>query len=149
MSIRSLLRRAESIDTAKAVVNAVAQTTPRIVELNRVQLFTGYIKSGEKLGEYNLGAYGYRNQFYAFEKYRRNPLPGLGNPDLKDTGSFYAGMYARLRGNILEFGSTDEKALKLQLKYPMILGLGPIAKSQYVPFLRKIFLNEIRRQLQL
>lgn len=67
----------------------------------------------------------YRSASYARLKNAMNPLPGLGNPDLKYTGSFYQGIYVNVSGGKITIGSHDDKAQMLEANYKNVFGLDP------------------------
>lgn len=128
------------------MIQSVSDTQENIVDLNKVQLFEGLNSRDEVIGEYLGGIYGYKNVDYAFEKYSKNPLPGLGNPDLFDTGSFFAGFTISISGKKMDIFSTDSKNDKLFQKYPAIFGLGPKAQTMYIGKFLQLALNERRIQ---
>jgi hypothetical protein len=116
-TVTDLMNALTSFDIKKEAIGVVERNKQHFVTLNQSQLLKGEKKDGTKLK-------GYKLKWYAELKNKINPLPGLGTPDLKLTGSFYKGMFASVDGdNINEF-STDEKAEALQNKYgPGIFGL--------------------------
>jgi hypothetical protein len=63
---------------------SVSQASPSFVEAQKDQLLQGSNSAGESFRRY-------RNPDYAKMKNLMNPLPGLGNPDLKLTGQFQRG----------------------------------------------------------
>lgn len=67
----------------------------------------------------------YRSASYAKLKNKMNPIPGLGNPDLKYTGSFYDGIFVTVANGIITIGSHDEKAQMLEANYKNVFGLDP------------------------
>lgn len=67
----------------------------------------------------------YRSASYARLKNTMNPLPGLGNPDLKYTGSFYHGIYVNVSDGKITVGSHDDKAQLLEANYKNVFGLDP------------------------
>lgn len=75
------------------------------------QLKLGIDSKGQKLKPK------YSRVRYARAKNSVNPLPGLGTPDLKLTGSFYSNFYLTAKNKEFELFSSDDKADKLQAKY--------------------------------
>lgn len=126
MTMQELLRRAEKLDTDKVINEAFDESTEDFAEKNREQLFTGQTKAGGKI------TYKYRNNKYARVKNQMNPIPGLGTPDLKVTGSFYRGIRADVSGDVIQVQSTDEKGKDLEAKYADIFGLGGEFKSSFL-----------------
>lgn len=108
-----LLEDLEFLNLDNIAIGIMEANDDVMVELNKDQLHQGLNSEGGLIGDYKA----YRNAVYAFEKYRMNPEPGLGNPDLNLSGDHYAAMYAKVRGNDYEQGSTDEKSRKLERKY--------------------------------
>lgn len=127
-TISALLQKVQQMDTEQIIIDAVTATEDQITVENKEQLFDGLDNDGNIIGDIKP----YASANYAFEKYQKNPIPGLGNPDLNDTGAFYAGMTIDISGSALKQYSTDSKNDELVAKYPGIYGLGPIAKKDYI-----------------
>lgn len=127
-TIANLLSKVQTLDTEQIIIDAVTATQDQITIENKEQLFDGLDNDGNIIGD----SKPYESANYAFEKYQKNPIPGLGNPDLNDTGAFYGGMTIDISGSTLKQYSTDSKNDELIAKYPGIYGLGPIAKKDYV-----------------
>lgn len=126
MTIRGLYNKVKKFDTQKAIDNAFESTVDELADQNKKQLFEGYDKTGEKIKRK------YRSNKYARVKNEMNPLPGLGTPDLKVTGSFYRGIRVDYSGGTLRTKSTDEKGDDLEAKYDNIYGLGGEFKKDFV-----------------
>lgn len=108
---------------------AIEETADDLQRINKEQLLAGYDKKGELIGSKKP----YQNPDYAFYKANKNPLPGLGNPDLFDTGAFYEGFETIVQGDSIIQDSTDEKAPELEAKYGEdIFGLGGKFKEEYL-----------------
>ncbi len=131
-SIRQLYHRASKLDIPLMIKNATLATQASLINLNKYQLFRGINNEGDIIGEIDGGLFGYKSSNYAFEKYKENPLPGLGNPDLFRTGAFYAGFKLVYRGDKYMITSSDSKTPKLYQNYPGIFGLGPVARKEYM-----------------
>ena len=58
-----------------------------------------------------------RNEAYANAKKSRGGRAPFGTPDLKDTGDFNSGQYAKKSGKMINFSSTDDKNSDLVAKY--------------------------------
>lgn len=127
-TIAGLYRRFQAFDGAKAAEAAMSATTVPLLAINKEQMKAGYNRFDEKIGD----SKPYKNADYAFEKYRLNPLPGLGNPDLDLTGSFQAEMAAIVANGTLSIKSADPKNDKLTSEYPDIFGLGGPFKVKYL-----------------
>lgn len=118
----------EQLNTDKIASDAVDQTKESLIALNKKQLLAGFDKEGNLIGDKKP----YQSKDYAFYKANINPLPGLGNPDLHDTGAFFAGFEVEVQDQDIIEDSTDEKSAELQEKYGEIFGLGGEYKEQYI-----------------
>lgn len=127
-TIANLMRKFQSLDIDEISREAVSETTEDLADQNRAQLHAGYNRDSQLIGDLKP----YASDTYAFYKANKNPLPGLGNPDLEDTGAFYAGIQVTVNGDIVNEDSTDEKSPELQEKYKDIFGLGGEFKTDYV-----------------
>jgi len=138
-----LQRSFEALDTEAIAEKAVEETKEDLLALNKKQLLAGYDKNGELIGDKKP----YANAHYAFFKANMNPLPGLGNPDLRLTGSFQDEFDIEISGERILQGSSDEKAGELEQKYgEEIYGLGGKFKVEYVDEnLRPAFQREITK----
>lgn len=122
---RSLYRKLQKLNTDQVIVESVQQTTGDFTEENKKQLFEGFNKVGGRLRRYG-------SHKYARVKNEMNPIPGLGNPDLKVTGAFYGGINTTVSGDIIKTISSDAKNDELTAKYKGIFGLGGPFKQEYV-----------------
>lgn len=127
-TIAALARRVNAFDAAKAAENAMTATAVAFVEENKLQMNAGYNRFDEKIGDNQP----YKSADYAFDKYKQNPLPGLGNPDLDLTGAFQGGLSVTISGGVVSEKSSDPKNDKLLGKYPDIMGLGGPFKAEYL-----------------
>jgi hypothetical protein len=127
-----LLENLDFLNVSNVVIGIMEANENVMAELNREQLREGLNSEGGLIGDYKA----YRNAVYAFEKYRMNPAPGLGNPDLNLTGDHYNAMYAKVQGRNYEQGSTDEKSRDLERKYndgkASIYGLNDESREELV-----------------
>lgn len=111
MTVRELYSKFKSFDTKTEGVRAIDVTKEAAVDFNREQLYFSSVRSD--------GSYlqGYKSEFYAEFKNRKNPSPGFGAPDLYDTGSFQNKMFAVIESDKLRFDSKDSKTSDLVEKY--------------------------------
>lgn len=131
--------RVELIDPVKVVRMCIEQTSPAIVVFNKEQLHDGITSADTTLKPYDakLRYYGteypfYRKQYYRVFKNEINPAPGLGNPDLYLTGSFYQGIGVVVTDTTYTVSSDSENAERLEIKYgSQIYGLTPQNKAAY------------------
>lgn len=126
MTIVSLSAKFQTLDTNKIIQESLVETIPQFEASQKDQLYAGKTKKGTKIRP------GYRNLKYAAAKAAMNPLPGFGTPDLKLTGSFYAGLDVEVGKDVFDIISKDEKGPMLENKYPDIFGLGTTYKSKYL-----------------
>lgn len=141
---RALYRRAQKVDIDSAIQDAFLQNKEYFEEQNRKQLTAGFDKQGARLRRY-------RSPKYARVKNAVNPLPGLGNPDLKVTGAFHRGIHiARFTPTALTLTSTNSKAENLLKSYPNVLGLGGTYKKDFINTrLRPAFIRNVRKPIGL
>jgi len=139
-TIANLKRRIETLDIDRVITSSFGNTIEQLADENAVQL-----SKGETSRDGNFRSY--RNPEYATMKNRMNPVPGFGNPDLKLTGSFYHGIYARVEGTKIVIDSTDPKTDDLKKKYgdKYIFGLNNKSRSEY---LREFLRPQVARQLE-
>lgn len=131
-TIGSMKRRFEKLDTDKIIDTVMQDSQEMIADKNAEQMHTGERKDGDTIRPE------YRSPAYAELKHGQNPLPGEGIPDLRLTGAFYAGIYVKVVGDKIIYGSTDEKADKLEKKYgKAIWGLN-------IPFKAEVMQEKIR-----
>lgn len=124
--LNSLIDKFKSLDTDKIIMDSFNDTHKSFEDRQRDQLSKGYTNDGKKISPK------YRSRKYAHAKNEMNPIPGLGTPDLRLTGAFYAGIDMDTGKNSLDIISKDEKGPELEHKYKNIFGLGGVHKSQYL-----------------
>lgn len=126
MTIAEANRRIERLNLKGELPNIIKATADTIIKYNHNQLYDFSIDSTS-----NPLAF-YRSIAYSLEKNTRNPKPGFGRPDLKDTGAFYNGWFVELQGDILKIYSRDSKTPELVGKYgDDIFGLTKENKTKY------------------
>ena len=91
--------------------NSIDDALPYLADLNIEQRAKGLNSDGQLITP------GLRNEAYANAKKSRGGRAPFGTPDLKDTGDFNSGQYAKKAGKMINFGSTDEKNSDLVAKY--------------------------------
>jgi hypothetical protein len=101
------LKSIKTEDIDKVILKVVDESKNQAIDLNTKQLFSGRDAKEQSLG-------GYRNQEYAAFKRSLNPA---GVVDLKLTGAFYDGFFAKTDKFPVTFSSTDEKTGELMQKY--------------------------------
>lgn len=137
-SFHALYEVLTSIDHKKIASESIEETSEQLSDANRKQLREGFDRTGKRLRKY-------RSPKYARAKYGMNPLPGLGNPDLKLTGKFHREIKTSVTGETIVTASTDGKALMLEKSYgPNIYGPGGNYKNEYInEDLRPVWQNKI------
>jgi len=130
----------------KEAIKVVVNHKQDIINLNQEQLLgTGTDKFGKQLKRY-------RSKSYAIRKNKRNPLPGLGVPDLYDTGASFEGMKIDIVDeNKYSITSTDSKTKDLEKKYGKdILGLSVESKTEMIKeFFQNDLVKNIKQSLKL
>lgn len=135
-----LQRSLKSVNIKETAISAMAATVDAYVELNRKQMQSGKGKNQ------NIGRY--RNPQYEQFKASLYPDAGLGNVDLRLTGSFQSKMKGEVAGDEIMVTSDDNKAAGLEEKYGgQIYGLNAGTQPTYNEehFLPE-FLNQIEKQ---
>lgn len=97
------------LDLNKVMVEAVKEHENTIVDLNKVQMRSGYDSEGEIKPKYRSN--------YLRKKQRLSTYKAGSGVDLYLTGLFQGQMAARFTGNDLEIYSSDSKAPDLLEKY--------------------------------
>lgn len=121
-----MLNSLQSIDINNIVEESIEETTDDLISENKKQLLAGFDSQGNRLQRY-------QSNKYARVKNEYNPLPGLGNPDLNLTGSFFSGFEANVSGNTITELSTDSKSPELEQKYgSQIFGVGGEYQNNYL-----------------
>ena len=139
-TIAAMSRAWSQINLAKEAMIVVSETQQDIIELNQDQLKSGELKTSQRIRPK------YRNPYYARKKNSQNPLPGLGTPDLHNTGEFYKGFTIRLQGDTgFDITSKDSKTPDLVSKYsPDIFGLTQQSKGEYGTIMQPKLVQRIR-----
>lgn len=130
-----------SIDMKALASESIDKTRDDIKEIQQEQLLSGLNAKGEKIGKY-------RSNKYARVKNQMNPRPGLGTPDLKVTGDFHRGIFVDARTDTYVIESGDDKNADLQDKYGKeILGLNKDSQADYIPKLKPVFVDLVKKEL--
>lgn len=126
-TIKGMLDKVKSVDLRSEVPVIVQRTSAYLILLNQEQLFVnGIDANGDPITPE------YKSKYYAAKKHAKNPQPGFGRPDLKDTGDFYKDFYVTVDKTAFEVDSKDNKSSSLIEKYgEKIFGLSRENKSKY------------------
>jgi len=143
-TIRKYATNFAKIDIQAQLPDIIEQVAPEMIAYNQQQLYRSSIdRFGKQLKMY-------KSASYSLKKYLRNPLPGLGRPDLNLTGATYRGMFVNIGARDYFMGSYDTKAPRLEKIYGNdIWGLtreskSKLSKNDVRPLLIKYIRNVIR-----
>lgn len=112
-TVAELLTSMQQVDISAITVRVIEATGDKYLDINRSQMMEGKGRD-RNIGRYSQSKLG---RTYAKIKNNMNPDAGLGNVDLRLTGSFQDKMMLIVTGNDIEIDSTDEKAPDLLAKY--------------------------------
>lgn len=133
------LQMIRRINVPDAAQTAIARTSTTFVELQREQLYQGVKADGEAIVP------PYSSSTIGRKKKKGQPSDRV---TLKDTGSFYSGINIEVSGDKVQIESSDSKDADLTKKYGKnVLGLGPDKRSEYVPILFPVLIDEIKKQM--
>ena len=142
-ALAQLKKQLLTIPVKEILRESLTENKPVIEDLNAAQLQAGIRADNSPITPT------YRNPLYAQYKNRRNPKPGFGRPDLKNTGAFYEGIDARVTSEGLEIESTEGKTKELQAKYgPEIIGLTDQSITELQQgYLKPALYEEVRKYI--
>lgn len=134
-----MIKRLSSLDVKNESFIAVSETKETITDIQKEQMYHGLNAEGKRIGRY-------RTMKYALAKNSMNPLPGLGIPDLKLTGAFYAGFKTEVDPEVFRTFSTDIKNEALTEKYDPF-GLDQESKAEYGGKLKPVLVKNVKEKL--
>lgn len=144
-TIHEMLRRAQSIDLQAIGVSVIVDTKDELIKINKEQL----MDKGEDKNLVKLKSY--RSASYARKKNQRNPFPGLGTPDLYNTGAFQNAFQLKINSkNSFDIFSNNSKSGDLQKKYgKAIFGISDPNKQDYADdYMQPALVREVRKILK-
>lgn len=143
-TILEMINRVKALNLQDVSERSMEEAAPDMTRRQREQFLEGKNSKGKRIGRY-------RNPAYARLKAQMNPVPGLGNVDLRLTGEFLKGVYTEIRGDQVIVDSVDEKTNDLAEKYgEVIFGLAPDPKAAFVnEDLQPVFMKNVRNELKL
>lgn len=112
MTVEALYNKLKTVDLRSSVPELIQETSYEIETLNKSQLFNYGVDSNDRKLKP-----AYSGSSYAKEKSYMNRRPGLGQPDLFFTGSFYKGFTVSVTPNVFTTDSIDSKSVKLEKQY--------------------------------
>ncbi len=115
----------KTIDIQGEAAGAIDDTKEEMKNIQRDQLLHGIKGDGKQIGKY-------RNRAYAAKKYAMNPLAGIGNVDLKLTGSVHNDIFVDVRDREFIIDSADTKMEGLTEKYGDPFGLTDENEAVYI-----------------
>lgn len=134
------LSKIRKINVYDATERAIQRTASTFVDLQREQLQQGLRADGEPIVP------PYSASTVAKKKKKGQPFDRV---TAKDTGSYYAGIGIEVDGDKVKIQSSDSKDGDLAKQYGKnLLGLGPGKRSEYVPTLFPVLIDEIKKQIQ-
>lgn len=136
-NINDVIENLESI-----VLESAMESKETIADLNTEQLELGKTSEGNNIEpEY------YSSAYTQFKKSMGKKSPGS-IPDLKLSGDFYAGFYAKLENGWIELHSTDYKESFLRKKYSDdIFGLTKGNLEELTKYMIDDLINTLRNEL--
>lgn len=108
MTLDSFINNVRNLDAKDLIIKAAALNTKELADLNRDNLSKGMLSSGEQTMEY--ASIGYTNYKASLGSV------SVPNMDFKLTGSFHAGIDAKV-GNEIAFNSSDSKTSNLLSRF--------------------------------
>ncbi len=135
----------ESVDIPRAASATIERNEEVIADLNATQMSQGKRSDGSEI----LPSY---RPMTVDLKMKKSGLAGVTDRvTLFDKGDHYRGLYAKVKGLDIEYGSADQKSEKLQDKYDTargsIYGLNLDSRDELVEgHLRSDFQNDIEKQ---
>lgn len=135
-TLSQYLKKVQSINVRLSSQVAMEKTAATAVAEQKKQLAQG-LRSDDTL----MPEYSFRSVF----QYGKTPGPIT----LYDTGAFYSGILFDVRSDIYIMDSADSKTTMLENRYGReILGLGSVAKRNYIRILRPELVSEIKSYLK-
>jgi len=141
--IEQQIERLNSLDLNKVLDECISETEEELLSLVKSQLEIGIKGTGESLQDY-------AEQSYAdFKKNIVGSIAPYFTPDLKLTGSFYAGFNLRTTLLGVEIDSSDSKSSQLEAKYgSSIFNLTESNLDKYAKqIIYPILMDKIRKHL--
>lgn len=133
-SINDMMKRLEKLDVMQVAADSMEDTRQDIIRHQQDQLFAGRNADDREITPF------YRPSTIARKKKKSQPTDRV---TLKDTGSFYDGVFVDVRKETFVVSSTDPKTGFLVKKYNAVFGLAGDFKVEYVRDLRPVFNKKI------
>lgn len=109
-NVDDFIKRVNNLNAKDLIVKAASSNTEELADQNVINLDSGLLSTGKNISpKYETDAYA------NFKKSIGSKVSPT--PNLKLTGDFHSGVFAKSQGDKIMFGSSDEKEGKLQDKY--------------------------------
>lgn len=119
-------RRLDRFQIMKEVRETIEETSGAVIDFNQQQMYAGKRSTGTDIKP------AYAPLTVLIKDQKGQPTDRV---TLKDTGSFYEGMFVDVNSETFDIDSTDEKTEALKEKYGnRIFGLTTESKSEYVHY---------------
>ena len=143
MTFTDLQQKIASLNVEQIINSVYNETKAQLEDLNTEQLSAGINVNGGTFPKYEFPE-------YAKLKNKMNPVPGIGNPDLKYTGDFHRSITAEITGTKIDIRSnlTGEKVQNLEQWYSpeRIYGLSEEYRIKHIEEnINPVFADEIER----
>lgn len=123
------------------VLESAMESKETIADLQVQQMEEGKTEKGSSIVPK------YQSESYAKAKKAIGAKPAKFTPDLKLTGDFHSGVYAKLEKNYIVTDSTDNKTGELTDKYKDIWGLTTLKQSLLNKEILPTLIKKIRNEL--
>lgn len=143
-TVRQVLNNVKALDVYLEGVNVIREEKEQVLDANRKQLKKGKTKELKTFKKY-------ASPKYARAKNKRNPAPGLGNPDYKVTGAYWKSFKLRILSKYSWLiYSDDPKAKYLENRGGQPYGLNKEGQTEFVNnIFRAKYLKRVRAKMKL
>lgn len=136
-----MLYNLQSLDVHALAVETATEAEPDMVEAMQSQLSEGRRADGSEISP----------PYAPFTIEQKEKKTGLASVvdvvTLFDTGSHYAGLFAKVQDDVIDYGSTDKKSASLQDRYGKIYGLDEESREGLVEdFIHPRFESKVAKE---
>jgi hypothetical protein len=133
-TITEIMKRLEGLDVMQAAADSIDDTREDLIRHQLEQMFAGQNSKGREIKPF------YRPSTIARKRKKGQPTDRV---TLKDTGSFYGGVFVDVRKDTFVIDSTDPKSAAIAERYKNIFGLAGQFKVDYIRDLSPVFNSKI------